>query len=241
MFQAVMIEDDETTRGFLAEQLQKAFSEHHEELYISGYESGEAFLRTMGDAYHYDILFLDIEMKGMDGITLAGKIRRILPQALLVFISSQEQLVFRSFEVQPFRFIRKQDFSADLSRLTEALLEKLRSENRRMIVLTEPGTGDLYSFDINDLLYVEAQRKDCRLAGRAGDTIIRCTLGYLQNQLTGRGFLPCHRSYLVNARAIYQIGKNTVRLTTGEELPLSRGCAASARQQFMELINQEVL
>ena len=152
MFQAVMIEDDETTRGFLAEQLQKAFSEHHEELHISGYESGEAFLRTMGDAYHYDILFLDIEMKGMDGITLAGRIRRILPQALLVFISSQEQLVFRSFEVQPFRFIRKQDFSADLSRLTEALLEKLRSENRRMIVLTEPGTGDLYSFDINDLL-----------------------------------------------------------------------------------------
>lgn len=241
MVQAVLVEDECNTRQFIAEQLKIEFSRQNEELQIAAYESGERFWQVLQEYYHYDILFLDIEMPGIDGIALAEKIRKIMPHMLLVFISNQEQLVFKSFEVQPFRFIRKQEFMAQLPHLTMDLLEKIREENRRVIYLTEPGTGDLYSFDIYSLLYVEAQRKDCRLVTSSGETLLRSTIGYLREQLSAWRFIQCHRSYLVNWLAVRHIGKTEIYLTNGTQIPLSRGLAKKVQEQFMHIVQSEVL
>ena len=227
MIQAVLIEDDETTRGFMRKHLVSEFAKNNEQLVLETYEDGTGFLKTLGDAYHYDVLFLDIEMPGMDGLTLARRIRVSMPHVLLVFVSGREQYVFKSFEVQRFRFIRKQEFLEQLPDLAADLLRAIRSSSKRVIYLTEPGTGDIYSFDVYSLLYVEARRKECRVVTDAGATMIRWR------------FIQCHRSYLVNWRAIYRIGRSEVLLSSGESIPLSRGLRERVHEEFMQVIEEE--
>lgn len=239
MIQAVLIEDDETTRGFMRKHLVSEFAKHNEQLVLETYEDGTGFLKTLGDAYHYDVLFLDIEMPGMDGLTLARRIRVSMPHVLLVFVSGREQYVFKSFEVQPFRFIRKQEFLEQLPDLAADLLRAIRSSSKRVIYLTEPGTGDIYSFDVNSLLYVEARRKECRVVTDAGASMIRCPFRALAEQLEPWRFIQCHRSYLVNWRAIYRIGRSEVLLSSGESIPLSRGLRERVHKEFMQVIEEE--
>lgn len=64
-----------------------------------------------------------------------------MPHVLLVFVSGRDQYVFKSFEVQPFRFIRKQEFLEQLPDLVGDLLHAIHANGRRAIYLTEPGTG----------------------------------------------------------------------------------------------------
>ena len=239
MVHAVLVEDDDTTREFLKRALTDEFSRKSEQVMIETYADGMGFLRTLGDAYHYDVLFLDIEMPGMDGLAVAKRIRATMPHALLVFVSGKDQWVFRTFEVQPFRFIRKEDFAAELPKLASDLLQAIRSNNRHTIYLTEPASGDIYSFDVNALLYVEARRKECRVVTDVAETMLRCPLRSMMGQLEPWNFIQCHRSYLVNWRAIYRIGKTGIRLTNGEEIPLSRGSRERVQQEFMRIVERE--
>lgn len=239
MLQAALIEDEQNTREYLSYRIKEAFHQFQEEIEIFEYENADRFLQRLTIAAHYDILFLDIEMPGMDGITLAGEIRKILPHALIIFISSQEQLVFKSLEVQPFRFLRKQLFDKEILQIVPDIQNKVRKNHQHMIYLTESSTGDIYSFDSFELLYVEAQRKDCRLKTFEKDTLIRSTINNMKEKLEPWGFIQCHRSYLVNWRAIYQITKSEVILINNERIPLSRGLSAQVHSQFIRIVQKE--
>lgn len=239
MVQAVLIEDEEATRDFVKKNLVAEFAKNKEQLVLETYEDGRDFLKILGDAYHYDVLFLDIEMPGIDGLTLAKRIRTSMPHVLLVFVSGRDRYVFKSFEVQPFRFIRKQEFLKQAPDLVRDLLGAIRTATRRAIYLTEPGTGDIYSFDVNSLLYVEARRKECRVVADTGASMIRCPFRAIAEQLEPWRFIQCHRSYLVNWRAIYRIGRSEILLTSGESIPLSRGMRENVHREFMRIVEEE--
>ena len=102
-----------------------------------------------------------------------------------------------------------------------------------MLQIREPLSGDIYSFDVHNLLYAEAQRKDCRIVTAQGETVLRCKLMDLEEQLAPWPFLKPHRSFLVNCEAIRYIGKSSLRLSSGAEIPISRGKLEEVKQQFL--------
>ena len=80
----------------------------------------------------------------------------------------------------------------------------------------------------------EAQRKDCRVVTASGETLIRCTMKYMEDSLSRCGFIKCHRSYLVNPAAIFLIGRQTITLTSREEIPVSRERLDSVKADFLK-------
>lgn len=233
MYKAALVEDEAPVRAFLSDSIRQEFQRQRTTVSVEQFDSGTRFLVSFEEHYHYDLIFLDIEMPGMDGITVCRRIRALAPNALVVFVSSRESLVFDTFEVQPFRFIRKGLFEESLPGLVKALIRELTRRRAGQIFITEPGTGDIYSFDPSQLLYVEAQRKDCRLVTPEGETTLRCTLGYLADVLTPFHFIKSHRSYLVNCSAIFYIGKSSIILASKEEIPISRGQLEAVKEQFL--------
>ncbi len=109
MFQAAIVEDEEVFLKRTRELLANTFKEKNVDVAFDFFMSGEELLPMIEQHFHYDIIFLDIEMPGMDGISVCRRIKEIAPDALVVFISNKESLVFQTFEVQPFRFIRKSE------------------------------------------------------------------------------------------------------------------------------------
>ncbi len=236
MYQAVMVDDEPEILQANKTMLINAFQQKNTTVAFDYFTDGEAFLKTLNNHIHYDILFLDIEMPHMDGITLCKQIREISPDALVIFISNKEELVFQSFEVSPFRFIRKSELSSLIPSLTDAIIVELNRRSPVSLKITDAG-GDIISFDPRTILYAEAQRKECLIVTKQGKQLIRYKFMDLENLLSQHHFVKIHRSYLVNMDYISRITKTSVILTDKTELPISRGSSEKIKQTFITYSN----
>ena len=77
--------------------------------------------QDFNDLQKYDLCFLDIDLKIEDGIALAKKLKAYNPQLIIIFVSQREDLVFNTFSVQPFQFIRKKHYQEDIKEVFDQL------------------------------------------------------------------------------------------------------------------------
>lgn len=238
MYRAAIVEDEARFSQYFRDTMSDAFRREGVAVSIETFGSGPDFLEMYERHYHYDLIFLDIEMPGMDGIQVCRRIRTLAPDALVVFISQKDSLVFQTFEVQPFRFIRKSQYEEQLPALVKDCIAQLHRAAHCVLTLEEHSSGDIYSFDVHTILYIEAQRKDCRVVTSDSETLVRCKLADIEAMLAPHAFLKPHRSYLVNCEAIRYIGKNHLCLSNGAEIPISRGRENEIKQKFLAYSTQ---
>ena len=233
MLQAAIVEDEKVFLENTRDLLSAEFDKRHVSVAFDSFSDGQSFLTMLTQHFSFDMVFLDIEMPGIDGISVCRKIREMAPETIVVFVSNKEELVFQTFEVQPFRFIRKSELKEVVGSLVDALLTEIKRRSPQVIILQEPTGGDVFSFDVRNILYVEAQRKDCRIVTIANESIARIKLSDIEKSLEPYSFIKTHRSYLVNPEHISQIRKSSVLLENGAELPISRGLYDKVRQDFI--------
>jgi len=232
MLHIAIVEDDAAMRRYLRDQISESLSASRASAEYDLFESGDSFLSAAGDHYHFDAVFLDIEMPGTDGIGTARRFLRLQPESRIVFVSAREDLVYDTFAVRPFRLLPKSRLLQRLPEAVEALVEEAGASLADRLVFSD-SSGDMYSFSLRTVVYIEARNKDCRIVTDGGETLIRCRLTDIELKLPSENFIKIHRSYIVNASYIYLIGRASVSLTTGEELPLSRNRVQEVRRAFL--------
>lgn len=233
MYQAAIVDDEldilNSTKAMLADE----FAKCNTAVAFDFFTDSEDFLSMFESHFNYDIIFLDIEMPNIDGISVCRKIRQLSKDALVIFISNKEELVFQTFEVQPFRFIRKSELKELCPSLVDSIINELKRRSPQTFTIIENNGGDVLSFDARNIIYVEAQRKECKIVTTNGDSTVKMKLMDLEEQLTSFHFVRIHRSFLVNMDYIFRITKNSIILTGGEELPISRGSSDTLKQLFI--------
>ena len=237
MYLAALVDDDAAVREHIKRELIAACEGEGIRLSFDEFSSGAGFLDMLRGHYHFDVVFMDIEMPGMDGIEVCRHIRDISPETVIIFISSREELVYDTFEVKPFRFIPKHRLLEFLPQVTAALKKELLSGEKDEFRFTD-ASGDVYSFSLLRIIYIEAANKDCRIVTAEGETKVRIKLMELERLLPADIFLKPHRSFLVNVGYIFLIGKTSLTLTTGEEIPLSRGRGQEIKNSFLNYANR---
>lgn len=100
---------------------------HGEEADIEDFSDGQTCLSQLRNR-NFNILFLDIEMPGMDGFSMAGKMQKSYPNIVLIFVSSHESLVFQSYEYDTFWFMRKSALIADLKKAIDKYFARIISD-----------------------------------------------------------------------------------------------------------------
>lgn len=188
-----------------------------------------------------DAVFLDIAMPGIDGFKTAEELLKLRSNLVLIFVSSQETMVFSSYEYNPFWFVPKSQLSM-LELVINKLFKKLENtasensiiainiENNRMV---EIDTHKITYFRTDDH-YVRIITKD---NGKSDS--YRYKLDYIEKQLQDSWFVRVHNRYLVNCRMISIIEKNACVLTNGEHVPISRVHMASAKSMFQKYLRSK--
>lgn len=240
MYQAAICEDERDIAQYIEKTLAEEFSKNGMQVAFDVFNQGEQLLGMIHEHYHYDIVFMDIEMPGIDGISICKEIRKVNSETLVIFISNKDELVFSTFEVQPFRFIRKSHYDALLSELVPAIQTELNRRQPKLIQITEPGSKDLFSFDLNQITYIEAQGKNCCIYTPNGPVIIKTKLMDLEEQLQAPDFIKPHRSYLIHSKYIATIHKTEVNLTDGSIIPISRGRLDIIKHEFLQYTNRSL-
>ena len=199
----------------------------------STFSSSAELLKALYLGESYDIYFLDIDMPEQNGITLAGKIRTQSKQALIVYISAREDLVYDTFPTQPVAFVRKSHFSEDIRNAAATLSHFLEKPKDTIIPFTDELEHTL-SLNLSRILYVEAKEKYQDIVSIDGSQMIRCSISHLDKTLSPFHFFRIHRSFLVNFRYIYRIDSTCVCLDDGQKLPLSRHRRKEIQQLFLD-------
>ncbi|MBR1686679.1 MAG: response regulator transcription factor [Clostridia bacterium] len=228
-------DDDRVALNILTGAIVSAFSGHDIEAHVDVFETPKALLDKM-KSVHYELIFLDIEMPDLDGITLGRQLRRTNNLIDIIYISNREDLVFDALRVNPRGFIRKSRFLQDVPGVISAYLDARPKEEKETLLIQN--TSGIREVALDELMYIEGAGKIqyVHLADRDEPIPLHRRLQELEDELTEKGFFRIHKGYLVNYRFIRHIGDTEVTLNNTENIPLSRRKAQETRNWYMELM-----
>ncbi len=202
-------------------------------LSIDEYVSAEGFLFSYPDK-PCDLILLDIEMKRLNGMELAKKLRSVGDMLPVVFITGYPEYMNDGYEVEALHYLLKPVDKAKLFAVLDRYIRRRAPEKEIILV------GDEVSMHVSSdmIVYCEAVGKKTHVSLR--DKAIVCNMGIsgIKKILTEE-FIFCHRSYIVNLRYVRSIGKTELILDGGEKIPLSRRLYNDVNKKFIEYYAKE--
>lgn len=181
------------------------------------FEDAGLFLRLYQP--NYDIIFMDIRMPKVDGMTAAQRLRELDPVTALVFVTNMVQYAVKGYEVEALDFIvkpvRQKTFDMKMRRICH-IIQKRKGQG---IALNVGGAAKVLS--TAEIYYVEVINHDLTYHTSQGDFTVRGKLGALEQQLPSDSFFRVSASHIVNLRYLTQAGSNCVTVA-GQEIRVSR-------------------
>ena len=193
------------------------------------YKSAEEMLFENAEGYPFDLLILDIDMQGMDGMALARKIRTKDAGIPIVFLTNKQEFVFEGYEVQALRYLLKPISEEKLFPLLSEVFTAAREEVQSLIVSAE---GEHCKIAVPDILYLEADGHYVKIHTVKGDYVVKKALAELAEELAD-GFVQAHRSYLVHLLHVERMQRTECVLSDGSSVPVSRNSYKTVNEAFI--------
>lgn len=224
MIQIAICDDEQTQRSVLKRVLIPLLDLRAISYTLYEFSDGESLLRSFRDCM-YDIIFLDIEMGGLNGVDTAKQIRLLSKKVLLIFVTAYPDFVFQGYEVQAFQYILKPYTTQKVSKILDDVLEEIRlQEDCYLAIFQKSGT---YKLNLNDTLYFISDRRLIHAITATKDFEFYEKMDDLEQRLP-EYFIRIHQRYLVNLNYITST-KDTSVFLNDIELPISR----SHKQNFL--------
>ncbi|GAA6144915.1 MAG: DNA-binding response regulator [Thalassolituus sp.] len=199
----VLVVDDEP---LARERLKRLLDEHTDFSCIAEAGDGQAAVDWLAQ-FHADLVLLDIQMPGLDGLQAAAQISQQNNPPVLVFCTAYDEHALSAFDVNAADYllkpIRKEDLTRALTRAAERLSRQQAAVAARTHISARTAHG-LVLTPIDEVAYFSADQKYVSMHHEAGETLIDDSLKQLEEEFSQR-FLRIHRSYLVAAHRIYRL------------------------------------
>lgn len=197
---------------------------------ISCFSSGENLLFSWEDEI-FDLLILDIEMGALSGMELAGKIRKENGEIPILFVTGYEKYMAQGYDVAALHYLLKPVQKEKLFEVLDGLITKKKTEDK----LVFPTAEGHILLPASRIWYIEAMGHDCLLCTAEEKRQIRMSMGEALKLFgSQKGFVQCHRSYLVNLQHISSIVRTEVVLDDGTRLPVSRRMQKAVNEAFIQ-------
>jgi DNA-binding LytR/AlgR family response regulator len=208
-----VVDDEKVIREDICELIEKQRPESS----VEAFSTGEELLASEG---RFDIVFLDIQMDGMNGIEAARSLRKRQEETVLIFITGIKEYVFDALDLYAFQYLLKPlNEKKFVEVLDRAVKEAGRKKEKRGLFIKARNL----TLDQTDILYIESRGKKVEIhTARDKESIeIYASMEELEGQL-GEGFYRCHRAYIVNMAHITEYGSDSILLTNGDKVYLAK-------------------
>lgn len=195
------------------------------------FSSAEAFLFTYSEDKTWDILLLDIEMGGINGVELAKELRRSGSSIQIIFITGFPDFMAEGYEVSALHYLLKPVSGEKLRDVLDRAAANLAKSEKRLCVTFNRQTDFV---PLSRILYMESQKQYVLIHTSDETYRMKSSLAELEAGLD-EYFFKCQRSFLVNLRYITRIKNDCVVLKGGEEVPISRGMADRIGREIIRL------
>ena len=224
-----IVEDDDKVRQQLQSYVMQYFQGRESDVSIRLFSDGDEILEDY--AADYDLIFLDIQMKHLDGMATAERIRERDEDVYLVFITNLANYAIRGYAVHALDFILK---PVNFLMLRQVLMnvERLLGQRPKRYITLPTETG-LTRLDVSQITYVETDGHAVTIYAEKGTYHLRQSMRGMEEMLGEYGFFRCNSCYLVNLRHVERVDGGTA-IVGGVPLAISR----PRHKAFMEALTK---
>lgn len=226
------IVDDEKIAVDLLKKYIKRFEEENKfDINVSVFYNPNDFLINYSN--DYELVLMDIEMPGLNGIETAKELRRIDSNVVLMFITNMMQYAINGYEVEAIDFVLKplsyEDF---VLKMQKALRYVSRNKDKKITINTQDSIVNLY---ISDIYYIEVNKHYLLYHTTNGVYTTRGVMKNIAETLEEYNFVRSNHCYLINLKYIQSINGNIVRVS-GKDLSISRNKKNELMMKFTKYI-----
>ena len=220
-------DDEKNVRELIAKKVTRQYPEAE----IVFYKSGDELLLSKN---HIDILFLDIQMAGKNGMGTARELRKKGNPVILIFVTAVEEYVFHAFDVEAFHYIVKPIDDAKFYDVLQKAVEKIDSQKskikateKRYIMIQNNGVHTKVILD--EIVYAEVFNRKI-IIHKLNDSIEYYGKMSELETLAGENFFRPHRAYLVHFKYVEKYDATMIYL--------EKGTALMAKQKYPEFVKK---
>lgn len=228
-----IVDDLYKERKLLYDYLSTYCTDQHIHAEIYQFEDGTDFLIDFNKGI-YDLIFLDIYMKDMDGITVAQEIRDVDEDCIIIFSTSSESHAVKGFWVRAFDYLVK-PYTYEQFAHTMDLCKQSISNLSRFIEVKE---GRCYTkILLRDIIYTDYYNHYIQIHTKT--RLIRSYMPFAEFSPTLEiypQFLCCYRNCLVNMDEVEALDDRDFIMKNGERVPISKKIKSEVRQIYADYV-----
>ena len=230
LIKIAICDDDPKFVGDVQEYLEQLKKEEHFELELECFLSGNELILEYEKGVLFDLIYLDIEMNGADGIETAKQIRKKDYHVLIVYISSHEEYLRQLFEAEPFRFLSKPvEYKAFHTVFWQAAERILEQQSHYFHFKTGKS---VIKIPCRDILYFESAGRKVIVHTIQRSYEYYDKLNDVEEHLKDMRFVRIHKAYLVNIDNVEAFQYERVAMSDGTILSISQKNRPRIRSEF---------
>ncbi len=226
MIHIAICDDEKDFVAHLTGLLNQYAAETGVEIKVTAYYDGMELIEKYDTTI--DLIFLDIQMRLVNGLRAAERVRQMDEKVGIIFLTTLTQYGLEGYKYQATNYIIKPIRYARLKEEMKQWLERHRQDDSPFIVVANDA-GKFKVF-LKSLRFIETFNRNLLLHTDQENIICYKKMKELETELVQHGFVRCHSGYLVNLFYVKRIEKLDIILTTGERVPISQ----PKRKEFME-------
>ncbi len=217
MIRIAICDDEKHMSDHIRAMASDFFRKKNREIQLRTFLSGEELLNYDGQI---DILFLDIQMNGVDGLETARKLRAGKFRGFLIFITVLKEMVFQSFEVQAYDYLVKPVDEKQFEKTMERLFASMQNVGEDSLLVQQGYERRIVPKD--EIVFCEVIDRKIYLNLASGEVVDYYErIENLETKLDSY-FFRCHRSYLINLKHLKGYKNGTAYMDNNKEVPVSR-------------------
>ncbi|WP_458457313.1 LytR/AlgR family response regulator transcription factor [Pseudobutyrivibrio sp.] len=217
MLNIALIENDKDDEKTFCDITDSFFKQQNEQYEISVFTAAEDFLASY--KHQYQIVFMDIELDGINGMDAAHKLREIDSDVLLIFLTNLAHYAIAGYEVNAADYILKPLSENAFSLKMPKVLAIVKQQAKKN--LTIMSKGEIHTVSTDKIYYVEVLSHRLYYHTTDGVFDTRGAISEIEEMLLPYNFRRCNNSYLVNLMHVSSIQGNDVKVGPNI-LPISR-------------------
>jgi Response regulator of the LytR/AlgR family len=229
MIRIALVEDEDSYTASFKDMLSRYENSRQIQVELTAFTDGAEIVGNYTDSF--DIIFMDIKMKEMDGMTAAAKIRRMDASVVLIFITNLVQYAIKGYEVDALDYLVKPVSYFAFSQKLDRAVSRISLRNDAYISVQQE--NGLRKIMLSDIYYIESQGHSQIFHTAAGDIKIRDKMDDIEKRLEGQNFYRSNKGYLVNMKHVTGI-EDGFCLIGGTRLIISR----NRRKAFMDALTR---
>lgn len=220
MIYIAICDDNDRSVEILKKKVEVFLRENNILADVSVYTQSNLLQYDIQESKYFDLILSDIEMPGIDGMSLAAYIKKYLPEALIIFITSYLKYAVDAFELSIFRYIPKSSLNSRLPHALRDAVNMINVQADKYYTIQMPSRMEKIPY--HKILYIQREGKNSVIVTIDNAvTKVRKSLAQIYKELMSEDFIFVDRGDIVNIAHVMGVKNSMVELKNGVRMPAS--------------------